>query len=163
MQVSPDKLCVVGLAEGTFTKVAFSSNGSLTSILAQGRWLPRGRGHTSVEHAVLLGLLWAPGIWGPLLLGDKQPWSSAACQLSAPKGLGHCLHGPFLTHLLGFQTQLCCYLCSSQSRRRKWKTPPTPPPYLPRPWTPITGVVPAKFMLCWTWLHSEVPPMASMS
>ena len=37
MQVSPDKLCVVGLAEGTFTKVAFSSNGSLASILAQGR------------------------------------------------------------------------------------------------------------------------------
>lgn len=35
MQVSPDKLCVAGLAEETFIRVAFLANGSLTSISAQ--------------------------------------------------------------------------------------------------------------------------------
>lgn len=52
MQVSPDKLCVAGLAE-TFIRVAFLANGSLTSISAQRlATLSEGGGPASGEQAV---------------------------------------------------------------------------------------------------------------
>lgn len=53
MQVSPDKLCVAGLAEETFIRVAFLANGSLTGISAQRlATLSEGGGPASGEQAV---------------------------------------------------------------------------------------------------------------
>ena len=78
MQVSPDKLCVAGLAEGTFTGLCLFI-----------RWLTDKHLGTGVsdslreEDVPLESMLFPWDYREPLVLGDRQLWSSAVPWLSA--------------------------------------------------------------------------------